>query len=497
MNKTYLAVDLGATSGRVMAVRFDGERIFVSEVSRWSSEPVAQSDGLHWDANAILSEIVAGARKARAQFGDSAVSLAIDSWGVDYGLLDAAGRLINNPFAYRDARTRGMQEEVFAKISRGEIYAATGIQFMFFNTIYQLAAERARGVFGSGADKAKTFLMMPDLLAYMLTGEKRNERTNASTTQLYNPAVRDWAWNIVEAIGVDAEIFSSGFAEAGEEIGALAERWRGELGGLKVVAAASHDTASAVAATPSAEKNPVYVNSGTWSLVGIESDAPIINAESLSENFTNEVGAEGKIRFLKNVTGMWLVEQCRKSWARSGIDAGYAELEAAARACRPFAFIFDPDCADFASPDDMPSAIARYCERRGRGSPSSPGEFYRAIQESIALKYACVLDALERLSGVEIARVNVMGGGSRNAMLNAFVADATGREVVSGPVESAAIGNALVQMKAAGDISNLREGRSIVSSSFDLGRHLPNAENAEMWSEARERFAAECLAKPE
>lgn len=474
MGKVYLAIDLGAGSGRVMAAVFDGKKLSLEEVSRWESRPVKIGGSFHWDVDAIFASILGGLRAAKARYGDSIVSLGIDTWGVDYGLLDASDRLVSMPYIYRDSRTEGMEEEVFAKIPRGEIYARTGIQFMFFNTIFQLAADARAGAF----ERAETFLMMPDLIAFMLCGVKANERTNASTTQCYNPFKRDWDWGILEKIGAPERLFKSGFAECGTCLGLLRPDLRAEFGDIKVACVATHDTASAVVATPSAERNPAYVNSGTWSLAGLELDSPIANAESLSENFTNEIGAENTVRFLKNITGMWLVQKCRESWKREEFDADFRELEREAAIAEPGRTVFDVDSPEFSMPDDMPSAIVSHCRERSLAVPRTRGEMFRAIQESIAAKYAGVFGGMRKISGVDFGRICIMGGGSKDAMLNQFAADATGCEISAGPTESTAFGNAIMQMKASGDISSVRDGREIVLASCRPEIFEPSASRA-------------------
>lgn len=486
-NKVYLAVDLGAGSGRLMAAVFDSKTIQLEEVSRWASAPVKVGNSYHWDVQAIFNEIVSAVKKARSIYGDAIVSLGIDTWGVDYGLLDESDNLLNMPYIYRDSRTDGMMDSVFAKISKKDIYAQTGIQFMFFNTIFQIASEVEKG---GNIGKAKSFLMMPDLLAFMLTGVKVNERTNASTTQMYNPFKRDWSDEIISKIGAPTEIFKNGFAECGDVIGIVREELRAELGDLKVVAVASHDTASAVAATPARTSLAAYINSGTWSLPGVELKSPVATEASFAENFTNEVGAENTIRFLKNVTGMWLVQKSKEVWKAKGIDKSYAELEAEAASSQAMRTLINPDAPDFVMPEDMPQAIANYAKNNGLPVPETHGQIFRTIQESIALKYACVFDTIEKLTGVNVSEINVMGGGSRDAMLNQFTANATGRVVLAGPTESTALGNAVMQMKADGVVSNLAEGRAIISAGCDPKIFEPCKEEAQMWAEAREHFAS-------
>lgn len=484
-DKVYLAVDLGAGSGRLMAGRFDSKTIKLEEVSRWASAPVKIGNSFHWDVEAIFGEIVSALKKARSLYGDAIVSLGIDTWGVDYGLLDESDKLLNMPYIYRDSRTDGMMDSVFAKISKKEIYSQTGIQFMFFNTVFQIAAELEKG---GNIGRAKTFLMMPDLLAFMLTGVKVNERTNASTTQMYNPFKRGWSAEILGKIGAPAGIFKNGFAECGDTIGALRQNLRGELGDLKVVAVASHDTASAVAATPARTALPAYINSGTWSLPGVEIPSPIATDASFAENFTNEVGAENTIRFLKNVTGMWLVQKSKEVWKARGCDKPYSELEKEASESRPMRTLLNPDASDFVMPDDMPAAIAEFARKTSQPVPDTHGRIFRAIQESIALKYACVFETIEKLAGVKVSEINVMGGGSKDAVLNAFTANATGRTILAGPTESTALGNVAMQMKADGVVSNLAQARAVISASCEPKIFEPSKVDAQLWADALGKF---------
>jgi len=488
--KVFLAVDLGAGSGRVMAAIFDGKTLALEEVSRWASAPVKVGDSHHWEVNDILKNIIEGVKKARAIYGGAVVSMGIDTWGVDYGLLDSSDKLLNLPYIYRDSRTEGMMDAVFAKVQKSEIYAKTGIQFMFFNTIFQIMAEVERG---KNIGKASSFLMMPDLLAFMLTGVKVNERTNASTTQFYNPFKRDWAFDILEKIGAPVKIFKNGFAECGDIIGSLRPELRAELGDIKVVAVASHDTASAVAATPTQAELPAYINSGTWCLPGVEIKKPVATDASFAENFTNEVGAENTIRFLKNVTGMWLVQKSKEVWKAKGCDMSYAELQEAELASEPMRTHFNPDAPDFVMPEDMPKAIADHCRANGFKVPETQGQIFRAINESIALKYAFVFETIERLIGAKVGEINVMGGGSKDDMLNQFTANATGRFVHAGPTESTALGNAIMQMKASGDIKTVREGRAIIAKSFDIKTFKPQAEEADAWKAAYRNFKSNVL----
>ena len=491
--KVFLAIDLGAGSGRLMAALYNGKNITLEEVDRWASEPVDENGSKHWDIAAIFGHIKAALAKAAAKYADSAVSVAVDTWGVDYGLLDANDNLINNPFIYRDSRTDGMQDRVFAKVSKDEIYAETGIQFMFFNTIFQLESELGK----PAISKAKTFLMMPDIINWLLTGVKTNERTNASTTQLYNPNNKAWSVKLLDKIGIPRGIFSAPFAEAGTVIGELKDSLKAELGfkSLKVVSAPSHDTAAAIAGIPARTTPCAYLNSGTWSLAGMELSAPLINAQTLKENFTNEVGVENTIRFLKNITGMWLFQKSRESWAKAGQNLSYAQTDALAAAAKPMFSHFDPDHKDFAMPDDMVKAIENHCAARGRNIPRDIGQLCRCIQESIALKYAHVFSVLGRLTGEKLEVLSVVGGGSKDKALTQMTADATGMTIYAGPTESTSFGNVLMQLKAAGDISNLKEGRAIVDASVKPQIYTPQKESSRMWRDALENFQQNILEK--
>lgn len=470
--KVFLAADLGAGSGRVMAAEFDGSRIELCEVSRWASEPVKEGDSFHWDIRAIFNEIKNGAKKAREKYGDNIVSLGIDSWAVDYGLLDAQDKLIGNPYIYRDARTNGAMDAVFNLIPKEKIYELTGIQFLFFNTLYQMMAEVKNG---ERLAKAKTFLMIPDLLSFMFTGVKKNERTNASSTQFYNPFKRNWETSILEKIGANPELFASPFAEAGTYLGEVLPEFQQELGNLKIATVASHDTASAVVSVPTTQANPAYINSGTWALPGMEINSPISTSEALAHNFTNEIGAENTVRFLKNVTGMWLIQKSKEVWAKEGSDKSFEQLRAEAANAKPFESVFDTESPELVMPENMPKAIAEVCKKSGVKVPETHGEIYRAIMESIAKKYAYVFDTLEKLTGIKTDAIHVMGGGSRDDMLNQLTADVTGKTVLAGPVESTALGNVVMQMKASGDISSMAEGRAIVSASCNPKKYTPKA----------------------
>ncbi len=491
--KVFLAIDLGAGSGRLIAAVFDGKTLNLEEISRWVSEPTAIGASMHWDVFQMFAEIKKAIGHAYAKYGKAIVSLAVDTWGVDYGLLDKSDALINLPYIYRDARTNGAMDELFKKVSKEHIYAQTGIQFMFFNTIFQLFAEQK----GNALDKAENFLMMPDLVNWMLSGVKANERTNASTTQLYSPISKDWSWDLIGKMGLPERIFKQPFAPAGSILGELKKGIKEELGieNLAIVSTSSHDTASAIAGVPAKSSPCSYINSGTWSLTGMELKQPIINDASFAENYTNEVGVEDTIRFLKNITGMWLFQKSRESWKKSGLNHSFAEVDKMAMEAKGMQAHFNPDHADFVMPEDMVAAIQTHCQKRNRFVPNSVGEIARSIQESIALKYANVFKTLEKLTGISNDVLNIMGGGSKDAELNQMTADATGKAVAAGPTESTTFGNVIMQLKANKDISSLAEGREIIINSVSPKIFEPRKDEAKKWQDALENFEKNILSE--
>lgn len=480
----YLAVDLGAESGRVIAGTLEDGRLTLEELHRFLNQPVQLPDGLYWDSFRLIYEIREGLRKAGREHGIEAQGIGIDTWGVDYGLLDAGGRLIENPRHYRDARNHGMLDLAFQKVPRAEIFRQTGIQFMEINTLFQLYAVRLSNA--PCLDAAEQLLFMPDLLAYWLTGVKKNELTIASTSQFYNPAERRWATELFDGLSLPKKILGD-IVQPGERLGSLLDevaRTTG-LGEVPVYAAGGHDTASAVAAVPAIDEGSwCYISSGTWSLMGVERDQPLINDRSAALNFTNEVGVAGKIRLLKNIAGLWIVQECRRAWALEGNDYSYAELTEQAAVADPFVAVLDPDA--FLDPGRMPERILAYCHLTSQRLPKAPGEMIRSVLESLALRYRQVLESLEELVGHRIDRIHIVGGGSKNLLLNRFVADATNRTVIAGPSEATAAGNILVQAMGAGEIKDLAEIRQVVSDSFELAVYEPSSR--EGWDEAYERF---------
>ena len=482
--KYYLAMDFGASSGRGMLGNYDGEKLELEELHRFENGAVRGDDGhLYWDAEKLFGEIVKSLEIA-AERGIQLESIGVDTWGVDYGLLGADGALIGNPFNYRDSRTDGQMDAVFSVVPAKDVFDATGIQFMQLNTLYQLYAERG----GDRLAKAQQLLFMPDLFNYLLTGVARCERSIASTSQCYDPKTHDWAQDMLARLGLDTVPWAP-LIDSGEVVGPLKAELaeRTGLGSVPVVAVTGHDTASAVVAVPAAGKEFVYLSSGTWSLMGAELDAPLIHERSHELNFTNEIGYGRKVRFLKNITGMWLQQECRRYWQEAGQDYSWKELEAMAEASEPFRTVINSDDPVFATPGKMPEKIADWCRANGQPVPETPGAFVRAIFEGLALRYRWVVERLEELQGYPVDAVHVVGGGSANTLLNRFTAGATGKTVLAGPTEATALGNIAVQMLGLGHLQDLPAARKLVADSFPTERY--EAENTEAWTAAAERFA--------
>lgn len=461
----YLALDIGAESGRAIVGALAGGRLSLAETHRFPNGPVRLPDGLYWDILRLWSEIQAGIDASAARF--PLASLALDTWGVDFALLDKHGVLLGNPVHYRDARTDGMLDEAFRRVPREQIFAQTGIQFMQLNTLYQLLALQ-----GSPAlDVAQSFVTIPDLLNYWLTGEITNEFTNATTTQCFNPLTRQWATPLLEALGIPTHIFRP-VTEPGTVIGASPQA-------ISVVAPACHDTGSAVVTVPAENDAFAWLSSGTWSIVGTEIRQPVLSAEALAYNFTNEGGVDGTWRLSKNIMGLWLVQECKREW-----DSSYDELTHLAAEAPPFLAAVDPDADVFFHPGDMPAKIRQFCAESGQGVPQTQGEIVRVALESLALKYRLTLERLEALTGKRLDPIHIIGGGTKNRLLNQFTADCTGRTVVAGPVEATASGNILMQALALRDLGSLAEARAVVRQSFDLGRYAPSGHAG--WDEAYE-----------
>ncbi len=478
--KICLAIDLGAGSGRVVAGLWNGTRLELDELHRFPNDPVKAADGWHWNFENLFADIKRGIALAAKKYGKAVVSAGVDTWGVDYGLLNGDGKLTGAPFAYRDARTLGMPEKAFARMPREEIYRRTGLQFMRFNTLFQLLAE-------TGLDRAERLLFLPELLHYFLSGVRANERTIAGTSQLLNPRTRDWERDIIRAMNFPGKIFGP-LLDPGTVLGNLLPDLAKETGAgeLKIIAPAAHDTASAVAGAPAAEDEPVFLSSGTWSIVGRELKAPVISPESQQACFANEIGVFGTIRFLKNIAGMWLLQECKRAWEAAGKKVSYQELEDEAAKSPPFVTLIDPDAEEFQAPANMPQAIAEFCRRTGQTVPENAGAYTRAIFESLALKYRVVKESLAALTAKPVERVYVVGGGCRNHLLNQFAADALDCPVACGPVEATSIGNIMMQLYALGEVRSLPESRSIVRRSFEAKHYEP--QNARAWKDVFGRF---------
>jgi rhamnulokinase len=475
----FLAFDLGAESGRAMRASLRNGTLAVSEVYRFPNGPVRDNGSLRWDMARVTREFQSAfERVSNVRFE----SVGTDGWGCDYGLIGPGGSLVEPPYAYRDSRTDGMMEQVFAKVPRQRIYAITGVQFLWFNTLYQLyAACKMTPAVIAAAERLGT---IPDLLNHWLSGELRAEYTNATTTQCIDAASRTWSHALLGELGIPTRLFPE-LVEAGSVLGRIRKEVSAAHADTPVVAPACHDTASAFASVE-ANNGGALLSSGTWSLLGTELDAPIVTPEALDLDFTNEGGVCGTIRVLKNITGLWLLQSCRRSWAASGRSYGYDELVSAAESASAFQALLDPDSPGFRNPENMLSAIDDYCRRTGQQEPSTPAAFSRSILESLALKYRAVLESLEAITGRRFAHIRVVGGGSRNRLLNQFTANATGRPVIAGPVEATALGNVAMQMLATGHVSSLDEARRIIDRSFPVERFEPVA--VEQWDVHYRRF---------
>lgn len=471
MQKNIIAVDLGATSGRVILARVGDGRLRMEELHRFPNRLEEREGRFYWDIRALYEQILRGLSVAGGR-GERIDSIGIDTWGVDFACFDADGCLLDLPRAYRDPYTDGVPEEFFRTVPRRRVYAKTGIQVMNFNSLYQLYALRRER--NAALAAARRVLFMPDALAYMLTGEAVCEHTILSTSQLMDPRTRELDGELLRAAGVDASLFARRVMP-GQRIGTLREEAarRTGLGRVELFAVAGHDTASAIAAVPAVDERFAYLSSGTWSLMGVELPAPVITEESCAMNFTNEGGVDGTTRFLKNITGMWLLEECRRAWAREGREYAYAELMAMAAAAAPGLARIDPDDAAFAHPADMPAAIREGCRRRGEVVPADDAALVRCIFESLAARYGEVLDKLRGVAPFPIERLHVIGGGAQNDLLNQLTADACGIPVVAGPSEATAIGNVMVQARALGVAGSLPEMRDYIRRSVEVREFRP------------------------
>jgi rhamnulokinase len=474
INRNYLAVDLGAESGRVMIGTLIDNRLSLKEAHRFANIPVRLPDGLHWDVLRIWSEIKSGIAAAVSQSDKRVESIGLDTWGVDFALLDQQGALLGNPFHYRDRRTDGMLVEAFRRMPRESIFQNTGIQLMEINSLYQLLAMVLNK--SPQFEIAQTLVTIPDLFNYWLTGKIVCEFTIATTTQCFDPYKRDWSRPLLAAMGIPLHLFQPTI-EPGTVIDNMDVAVANELGvgRIPVVAPACHDTGSAVVAIPAEGKNFAWLSSGTWSILGVDADQPVVTDQTLKYNFTNEGGVFGKWRLSKNVVGLWILQECRRIWAHHGEDLSYDEITHLAADAKPFRFVIDPDFGGFMHPDDMPDQIRQYCVSSGQPVPQTKGELIRSVLESIALKYRWVLERLEEITGTHFERLHIIGGGTQNRLLNQFTADATQRTCLTGPVEATALGNVLMQGIALGQIESLEHARNLVSKSFPPSVYQPGA----------------------
>ncbi|WP_010584274.1 rhamnulokinase [Schlesneria paludicola] len=493
--QVYLAIDLGAESGRVMAGMFDGQKIRLEELHRFSNGPVNVGDTMRWDVLRLWSQIQVGLQKAAARFGQNIVSVGVDTWGVDFVLLSKTGEMLGQPYHYRDARTRGVMDLAFQRVPRAEVFANTGLQFMEINSLYQLIVMNQTNPELMGlADK---FLMMPDFFHWLLSGSRVVEFTNATTSQMYHPTQRNWSVEMLRKLGLPTHMLPE-VVGPGTRLGRLREdvARRAGLPRLDVVAPATHDTGAAIAAVPTdrtGSGNWAYISSGTWSLMGLELPHAVLTPRALELNVTNEGGIDGTYRLLKNIMGLWLVQECRKSFERNGSPYDYGLLAQVARDARPFRAFVNPDAPEFLAPHDMPEAMRDWCRATNQEIPDTDGGLVRCALESLALKYRMVLGWLEELSGHKVEVIHIVGGGTQNELLNQFTANATGRPVITGPVEATALGNVLVQARTSGSVGSLSQIREIVRASCTMQRYEP--QNTAQWNDAYVRFC-ELLKQP-
>jgi rhamnulokinase len=481
----FLALDLGAESGRAIIGQIAGGRLTLSDAHRFPNVHVRLPDGWHWDTLRLWTDIKEGIRQAARQVEGNLVSVGVDTWGVDFGLLDQNDSLIGDPFQYRDGRTDGMLEEAFRRVPREEIFERTGIQFLTLNSLYQLLSMVVNR--SPALDIAGTFLPMPDLFNFWLTGRKVSEFSIATTTQCYDTRQGDWARSMLERMGIPAHMFPE-VVPSGTVLGQLLPHVAEEVGvdDLTVVAPPCHDTGSAVAGVPAEGADFAWVSSGTWSILGAELPEPVINAQSLAYNLTNEGGFGDTARLCRNVMGLWLIQQCRSTWARQGEALSYSELTTMASQSQSFQCVVDPDWHEFLKPGDMPARIRAYCERTGQPVPQRKGDIVRCALEGIALKYRWVLERVEEVLGHRLEPIHILGGGTQNQLLSQFAADAIGRQVVAGPIEATASGNIIVQAIATGHLGSLAEGREVIRNSFPLFTFEPGDRAG--WDEAYDKL---------
>lgn len=484
-----LAIDLGASSGRGIVGGFDGKRLTLDECHRFTNDPVMAGGRFYWDVLRILHEIKQAIRNA-AKDGGAPLGMGIDTWGVDYGLLDKNGRLMGNPVHYRDTRTRGMAAALEDRLPRAELYRITGIQSIDFNTVYQLAAEQRDDAARLAA--ADALLFTPDLLNYFLTGKRATEYTIASTGALLDAATGEISAEVLQKLGLPAGLFAK-TVRPGNCLGGFSAAVKEELGGIdmSVFNVAAHDTASAVLSVPAEGEDFVYISSGTWSLMGTELKKPLINDDTMAANFTNEGGAFSTIRFLKNIMGLWILQESRRQWKREGREIGFGEMSAMAEREAPFRSLINPDDSLFATPGDMPRRIAEYCKKTGQPVPESVGEIVRTVVDSLALRYRYTMEKITALRDRAVPAIHVVGGGTKDTLLCRMTANVCGVPVIAGPTEATAIGNLCMQYVAAGELAGLADVRALVRESFSPVLYQPAGERAAC-DEAFARFCQLC-----
>lgn len=487
-----LAYDFGASSGRAMLGSYDGKTINIEEIHRFSNDPVYLNDTLYWDILRLFHEMKAGLIEARKAGHSDIKSIGIDTWGVDFGLIDEKGRLLENPIHYRDKRTDGLMDEVWEKVGKKNLYDRTGTQFMQFNTIYQLySIAKNRPELFERTDK---LLFMPDLLSYFLTGKKVAEFSMASTTQMLNSKTGDWDYELLDKLGIPSGILEK-VVDSATVIGKLTEQVCYETGlkPVTVTAVAGHDTGSAMIAAPADTDLFAFLSSGTWSLLGSELSEPVVNDLTYKYEYSNEGGINRTARLIKNIMGLWIYQECRRQWNKEGDPVSFDELEMSARKAKPFTCLIDVDHQDFYHPGEMPDRVIDYCRRTGQYVPQNRAEIVRCIMESLALKYRYVFDGLCKIVGSSIPKLHMVGGGCKNTMISQFTANALGIEVTAGPIEATAIGNIAAQLIALGEIKDLRQARTVIKGSFEIKSYFP--QDKELWEEKYDYYLKNILNK--
>jgi rhamnulokinase len=483
--KKVWAFDLGASNGRLILSKFDGNRLHLEEIHRFANQPVHLTGHFYWDILGIFQEMKNGISKS-IQMGHKEIeSLGVDTWGVDFGLLSSNGELLGNPYSYRDPQTQEVMDKVLTKISKEELFNRTGVEPLHINTVFQLYAIKSR--LPQLFNQAETLLLTPNLLSYLFSGVKVNEFTISTTTQLYNYTQKNWDFELLERLNIPTQIFAP-VVQSGTILGPTLKSINKELNikPIQVIAVAGHDTASALAAMPIKNEKTVFMSCGTWVLMGVQVKDPVVAKDSLEWGFTNEGTLDGVYRLQKNIMGLWLIQQCRIAWAREGQSTTFKEEGRWAKESEPFKCLINPDDSMFFNPENMPNQIREYCRKTGQPLPETKGEILRCILESLALKYRWVIEKLEQLTNSSLQEIHMGGGGIQNELLCQFTANATNRVVTAGPVEASAIGNSLAQLIALGEIKDLKEARKVVEQSFSMKMYEPIDQLA--WEEAYERF---------